>query len=405
MFKYIDELLRSDIKITKKNTVKSIDLLMFIVITFTAIIARIALLSYISRDYTIFLSPWFDELEKAGGINGFGLSLGDYTPAYVYIMTLLTTLPFDNFISIKIVSIIFDFAGAIILMLIVHNVTKSTAKTLLAYTVFLFAPTICFNSALWAQCDIIFTVFLLLCIYYFIKERPFAATIFFGIAISFKLQAIFLAPLLIILWVRNRMKFRHFFLIPMVYLISILPAFILGRPLAELLTIYMKQAGQYENLSLNAPNLYLWVNGENSQMLSLFGITICFTALLLVIYHCVREKISIGKSEIISYAFLFSLLVPFLLPHMHERYFFVADALSILYAITYIPEKAKSSHLKSRIFIPIVVILSSLACYSPYLFGITPVDLRLAALAILFVICIVIKDIMSTAQRNEAVDA
>jgi Gpi18-like mannosyltransferase len=59
----------------------------------------------------------------------------------------------------------------------------------------------------------------------------------------------------------------------------------------------------------------------------------------------------------------FALLSPFLLPRMHERYFYSADVLSILYAF-YFPR---------RWFVPLLVIGSSFLSYLPFLFGGTPV--------------------------------
>ena len=50
-----------------------------------------------------------------------------------------------------------------------------------------------------------------------------------------------------------------FFLIPLVYLAVITPAWLVGRPLDELLLIYMNQAKTYKNLTRNAPKLYQWI--------------------------------------------------------------------------------------------------------------------------------------------------
>lgn len=391
MNKYIDDILCSEFEVSPQLKLKYFDILVFITITLVAIIARISLFPYESNDYKVFLLPWFEQLKSAGGLNGFGLSIGDYTPPYIYIMTLLTKLPIDSLVSIKTVSIIFDFIGAIILMKLVYNQTSKPSTAIFAYATFLFAPTILLNSAMWAQCDIIFTAFLLLCVYYFTKERPFLATIFFGVAMAFKLQAIFLAPLLILLWLRNKMKFRHFLLIPGVYLISILPAFIMGRPFGELMTIYFSQAGQYESLSLNSPNLFTWVDSDSGAILSIAGIAVCFCVILLILYYSMTKKITITTKEIIAFALLFSLIVPFLLPHMHERYFYLADVLAILYAFTF----------KKRAIIPIAVILSSFASYTPYLFGITPIDLKLVAIVMLAVIYFIVKDIMNLVDKNK----
>lgn len=386
MKKYLDDILQMDIRITDNIKIKSADLLMGAFAIVLAMVARVMLFSYVSRDYDVFLSQWFNELSTYSGLGGFGASVGDYTPAYVYIMTLLTKIPLDGMISIKIVSCLFDFLASGLVLMIDYSLTKKPDKAILSAVIFLFAPTIAFNSALWAQCDVIFTFFLLASVYAFIKERSLAGAILFGVAFSFKLQAIFLAPLLFVLWLRGKMRFRDFFAIPAVYLIMIVPAFIAGRPLTELLTIYFSQSQQYKELSLNAPNLYMWFNGDRSAMVSQFGIVLTTAIVLLVAYFVVRKKLVIDKKAIVSLALLFSLLVPFLLPHMHERYFYLADVLSILYLCCY----------KKRWYVPATVILSSLASYVPYLFSVQAVDLKLVALAMIAIILVVVRDIFSS---------
>jgi len=65
------------------------------------------------------------------------------------------------------------------------------------------------------------------------------------------------------------------------------------------------------------------------------------------------------------------LAVPFLLPQMHERYFFLADVLTIVMAM-YV-----------RHFWPVAVVVSlcSLLSYAPFLWNTTPVALPFVAFA------------------------
>lgn len=375
--------LNQEYRIGKNIKIRLIDILFFAIITIFALLGRLALFEYAARDYNIFLSPWFDELKAAGGIGGIGLSLGDYTPPYIYIMSLLTYLPIDSLTSIKIVSVIFDFICAIVIMVTVYRHEMSISKSLLSYGVFLFIPTVILNSAMWSQCDVIFTTFLLLCIYSFIKNKPFSAVIFFSIAFIFKIQAVFLAPLLLLLWIKGKMKFRHFFIIPAVYIVSVLPAMFAGRSLWELLTIYISQSGQYKDLSLNAPNFYTWITEQENTMISMLAIMLCGAVILGILYVCFKSKFELDAKAIISFAMLFSLIVPFLLPHMHERYFYLADAIAVLYAF-YLPKRA---------IIPILIVTASMTGYCPYLFATQPIKIEHAAFLILAAILIVIHDI------------
>lgn len=389
MNRWIDDFADSEFSLGKLVKCKSIDAIYFCVITVVALLARVALFSFASRDYQIFLNPWFEQLKGAGGLAGIGITIGDYTPPYIYIMAFLTHLPISSLASIKLVSILFDFLAAGIIMVMVYNENKKIHTAMLGYTAVLLVPTVILNSALWAQCDIIFTFFLLLCVYYFTKDKPFLATLWFAVAFAFKLQAIFLAPFLLLMWLKGRMKFKHFALIPIIYIVSIIPAWIMGRPFWELLTVYISQSGQYSALSLNAPNFYLLIKEEIAGI-SFAATMLCGGVILYLLYSFYRKRFEMSNKIIIAFSLLFSLAVPFLLPHMHERYFFLADVLSICYAF-YNPK---------RFYLPIAVVTSSLLCYSPYLFKVMPIPLEYTAIVMLVVICIVLVDLHMFIKEN-----
>ena len=220
------------------NASKRPDYILLLAVTAIAFLARFGLFSYVSGDYTSFLSNWFDTLKNAGGLAGIGMNIGDYTPPYLYILALLTYLPVEALFSIKLVSCIFDFLLALYAAKTVFHLTQSRAKTLLAYTLALLCPTVVLNGSAWAQCDSIFTFFLLLSFYSALKSRPWRVCIFFGIAFAFKLQAIFFAPLLLLLCIKNRLWLRHSAddtgRLPALHPA---PAWIAGRNFWDLLTI------------------------------------------------------------------------------------------------------------------------------------------------------------------------
>lgn len=379
----INSFLNEEFYLTKKIKLKNLDMIVFTLVTVGCILMRAALFPYVSGDYGSFLSKWFDTLEKNGGFKALSISLGDYTPPYFYILAFLTYLPFDSLFSIKLVSCIFDFVLAIFVMKMVFAKYKSVPISILSYGVALVAPTVLLNSACWAQCDVIFTLFLVLCIFSFMRDKPLLACVFFGISFSFKLQAIFLAPLLLIFWLKGKMKFRHFFAIPAVYLISIIPSAIAGRSFWELLTIYISQSGQYNNMSLNAPNMYIFISNVTNSSLGSAAVLLCFVAVLMAIYLIFRKKFTFTNDIIITLALFFALLVPFLLPYMHERYFYVADVLSIIF-VFYRPK---------RFYVAIMVVFSSLCSYLPFLFAKQPISLNYAAIIILVALVFVAVEI------------
>lgn len=365
----IDSVLAEPLLKKGRFTLRTADFILLLAVTAVAFLARFGLFSYVSGDYTSFLSNWFDTLKNAGGLAGIGMNIGDYTPPYLYILAFLTYLPVESLFSIKLVSCIFDFLLAIYAAKTVFHLTQSRTKTLLAYALALLCPTVVLNGSAWAQCDSVFTFFLLLSFYSALKNRPWRVCIFFGVAFAFKLQAVFFAPLLLLLWIKNRLWLRHLLMIPAVYLLSILPAWIAGRNLWDLLTIYFNQAGQYHNLSKNAPNVWSFLASKQDSGLSLFGIMLAGAAVLLLLYFLWERCRALSDDTLLTAALAFLLAIPFFLPHMHERYFFPADLFAILYAL----------NRPKRFLIPLLAIGASTASYLPFLFGESPVDLTTAA--------------------------
>jgi Gpi18-like mannosyltransferase len=73
----------------------------------------------------------------------------------------------------------------------------------------------------------------------------------------------------------------------------------------------------------------------------------------------IGSKREITSGIILKIALVFAVAIPFLLPEMHERYFYLADVLSILYAFYY----------PRRFYVPILVQFCSLFSYAPYFLG------------------------------------
>ena len=124
------------------------------------------------------------------------------------------------------------------------------------------APTVILNGAWWGQCDIIWVSLILGAFYFTMARRPLWAVIAFGMALSFKAQAFFLAPFLFLLFLRGEFAWWRFALLPVVYAAMMLPAVALGQSLADVLTVYAHQASHFHQLSLSAPNIYYFISDK-----------------------------------------------------------------------------------------------------------------------------------------------
>ena len=377
----IDQFLRG--LVTKKFKIKKfeigfLDLLLIIFATVFGCSIRYALRNVVAGDYKMFFEPWVATLREAGG--GFqGLSAEfeyvDYTTPYLLILSFISISPFFNtLILMKMVSVFFDFVAAIAVGFIVYEMTDKKQSGYMAYAVMLFVPTIVANGAMWAQCDIIFTSFVMLSLLFMLKDKPRASLIFYGIAFAFKLQTLFIAPLYVLLWVKKKMKIQHFLWLPIMYFIGIIPSWIAGKNLWELLTVYLFQAnGEMDiyKLSHKFPNVYQII-GTDSFLREYADAGIYFTlaVLMVLMYYIARKNFTFTKDLIIRMGMFFVMVVVFFLPHMHERYGILADVLSVIVAFSN-PRK---------FYVPLIAIGCSFAGYTMYLAQQTVIPLSVYAI-------------------------
>lgn len=377
----IDQFLRG--LVTKKFKIKKfeigfLDLLLIIFATVFGCSIRYALRNVVAGDYKMFFEPWVATLREAGG--GFqGLSAEfeyvDYTTPYLLILSFISICPFFNtLILMKMVSVFFDFVAAIAVGFIVYEMTDKKQSGYMAYAVMLFVPTIVANGAMWAQCDIIFTSFVMLSLLFMLKDKTRASLIFYGIAFAFKLQTLFIAPLYVLLWVKKKMKIQHFLWLPIMYFIGIIPSWIAGKNLWELLTVYLFQAnGEMDiyKLSHKFPNVYQII-GTDSFLREYADAGIYFTlaVLMVLMYYIAQKNFTFTKDLIIRMGMFFVMVVVFFLPHMHERYGILADVLSVIVAFSN-PRK---------FYVPLIAIGCSFAGYTMYLAQQTVIPLSVYAI-------------------------
>lgn len=342
-----------------------------------ALALRLSLFPHETYDYRNYLGHWYDHLRE-NGFHGFKTGFSDYTPPYLYLLWLATHLPLPKLYAIKSITLVGDFALAFVVLLLVRLKYDRRPIWLAAFAAVLFAPSIFFNSALWGQCDVIFTTFLLAALYCLLRDWAGRALLFFSIAFAFKLQAIFLLPLFFVLWAKGKLPLKYFFLLPAVYLVLCLPALLAGRPLSELLTIYLGQANTFPRLTSSAPNLYQWLP-DRAEVFGRPGLIFAVTLIGFLSYACLKSDARWGKHLTVRLALASTLLVPFTLPYMHERYFYAADCIAIVYGF-YFPR---------RFYVPLAVITISLFSYFPFLFGDMTV-IKLPYLALLLAVVLVI---------------
>lgn len=212
------------------------------------LLLKYKLLNYISGDYEVFLSKWFDYLKDNGGIHALKSYIGDYNAPYVTLLSLLTYLPIKSLFSIKLLSIVFDYVLALSSGLLVKELAPKNKKYyfLITFVIVSILPNVLLNGAMWAQCDSIYASFMIFSLYFLVKEKYIKSFIMLGIAFAFKLQFVFILPLYLVLYVtKKKFSILHFLILPVTNIVLCLPTLIMGNSLANVLSVYFNQTSTY----------------------------------------------------------------------------------------------------------------------------------------------------------------
>ena len=302
-----------------------------IILAAGAILLRILWMDYQTLDYVNFLSQWVRYFRDNGGFAALSGNIGNYNIPYLVFLALFSYIPVNDLYLIKILSCLFDFLLAFACGRLCEN---CGGKGRAAFFIVLLLPTVVVNSSLWAQCDSSYTAFAVLGLALALeknpsKSTPYLSMVCFAASFAFKLQAVFILPVCLVLLMVNKYRLRHFIAFPLTYILMVLPAVIAGRPFADTIMLYFDQAESVGSApNYNSPSLTALTQSIDSSTLIIFAFAAMFALLLLA--WMMRKKLS--NLRILIIALLMSTLIPFLLPHMHDRYFYIADVLSVVLA-------------------------------------------------------------------------
>lgn len=327
-----------------------------------AMLVRCLLMDYQSDDYLMFLSQWYDVIREGGGFAAISQPVGNYNVPYLYFIALISYLDVPDLYLYKLFSIFLDVILAWGGLRLVRGLVgeRETTPPLVAFAVLLFVPTVILNGSYWAQCDGIYGALVVHAVACVLEGRNKWSLVWLALAFSFKLQTVFVMPLWGVLWMARKVKFRELLVFPGVYLLTTLPALLLGKPWRDILGVYVGQMGEYDRLTLNAPTVYQFLpqNGVYDQaLLRQLGIVAAMGVAVAMLFVGIWKGKKLDRQLAMTIAMVLVVGIPFFLPHMHERYFYLADVLAVCWA---------ASNLR-RIPVTLLVCGSSLASYSVYL--------------------------------------
>ena len=326
--------------------------------TALALVIRASLLDFESGDYLTFLAPWTQFFRDNGGFAALRYSLGNYNPPYMYFLALFSYFDISELYLIKLLSVLFDVLLAWACMKLLGLYTGSRAKLLGVFLAVLFLPTVVINGAYWAQCDSIYAFFGINALYLGLRGRGCASMVSLAACLAFKLQAVFIIPVFFILLLAKKLRWRQLLVFPAAYIVFMLPALLAGRPFVETMTLYFAQAGTVgDAMNYNAPSLtsmFQW--SGNTESWSTLLIAAAFALVLASYAVAAVKRRELDDTVFLGFALLLAMGIPYLLPHMHDRYFFISGVLALVLAF------------RDRRFFPIPLLaeLASLHCYYAY---------------------------------------
>ncbi len=362
----------------------TISLLFIAAATAALLYLRVSMLGYPSGDYRNFLTPWIEEMKNLSVKEALVTKIGDYNMPYLYFLLFVSRRAASPIIWIKWLSCVFDFLMAYFLMKCVALFTQNKTAQYFSFILTAALPTVFINSGYWGQCDSIVAAFCVMSVYFALSEKGIGAVVCYALAFSIKLQAIFILPALIVCFITKKIKLMSALLFPATFFATLLPAMIAGRSFVDCVRIYFDQTGQYPYLTLNAPSVWQLFGNFNFDYFSQVGVMLGGIGAVTLIYICYKYKDNIDFSSLVEIFFISSLLIPFLLPRMHERYFYIADILSVLVFFNN----------RKKWYVPLVTVFASLNAYLSYLSGNTIILQSWAALGLLIILIILIKSLI-----------
>lgn len=328
------ELEKRAIDIMKRNIIQ----IAFIIVTCVSLLVRWCFRDFISGDAKYFLLPWYEIINEKG-IYSLAEQVGNYNMLYQFFIAISTYLPIEPLYTYKILSIIFDYVLAISVGYFVYKMDFENPKQkfLWAYSLVILSPLVFLNSSYWAQCDVIYTAFIMLSLIALCKEKYFMMLILYGVAFSFKLQAAFLLPFfLLVYFIKQKFSIAYFALIPVAMIVTAIPNLLMGRSVVDIFAVYFGQTSHYVDIQKNYPTIWAMLvpstlsGNEVFFALKNVSIMVTFVALVVLFTYWVVKKFELSHRNIIYMAFLTCYTCVLILPTMHERYGFVYEILAII---------------------------------------------------------------------------
>lgn len=339
---------------------------------------RYCFVAFQSDDYVSYLYKWYRHFREFGFVNGLATMAHDYYVPYNLFLALIARLNLHPRISIMALSCTCDYLCALYLgkisyFLINENrecisngnniitsrndgthskkIPASGKRKRIEWAggceqyalrlswgvalIWLFLPPVWLDSAMWKQCDTVYLVFCLASLYQLLKKEYTSSFVLLTIGFVIKLQAAFLLPLYVIVYLAKRdFRITKFLYLPAGYFLAGLPAILCGADPSLIYTTYSNQTtGMQTYMHSFLPNVYMFLESDDY---TLFGTAAVLMTLALFIlaaaYSCAHRR-NLTSENLILIAAWCAWTCPMFLPSMTPRYDLIAYALVMLAAL------------------------------------------------------------------------
>jgi len=308
-----------------------------LLLVFALIANAVPFFTYRPGDADFYLIPWYQHILSHGRIEAFAEPFSNYSPPYLYLLSAASFL--NPWVQPLLVIKLLACTGAIWMAYAIARLLQSLGRgfALEGAIAALLVPTVILNVSLLGQADTFWATPCVLALVAAIERRHGAVAIWSGVALAFKLQAAFFAPFVVLLFLTRKAPWSCWLIPAIIYVAAMVPAWLVGWPASNLLTVYVRQA-TWQPPRIFVSNAASWwtIYGAFFPRLAVktFWIGYATAAVAVVEYIRRLRNCALHPSAMVAAAALSAAGLPFLLPGMHERFTILADLLTYCLAFS-----------------------------------------------------------------------
>jgi len=297
-----------------------------------AVGAHLAMLDIKPGRYTKVLEPLLGDMWNYELVTAAAWEDDGWSGVYLLIMALLSRVETFSWLhAVKLIDMLCQCAAACAVLRLALLRGAKAYGAIAAMFACVLAPTMLMNAGLWAQCDATFAMLTLWGFVLLLEDKPLGGCVLWGLALGTKLQSAFLFPLLIVLFMKNRVQLRHVLALAAAAFLCQIAIVLDGQGVLNMIQRY---AVQLENarwdlgLSDNMPNVYMLMNVASVREFSGMGLYLGIASALLVVGALLRTHREVSGDVLTLSALLLACGLPLILPQMNARSLYLAGMLA-----------------------------------------------------------------------------